>query len=110
MPYPKLMISNNNADNFKHSDFSNPKFHNVLHRERLINLLKEHSTRKLFLIHAKAGQGKSIIASDFIRKINKKSKWINLTKDDSDPLKLLDKLDAAVNVLQCLRTGNSTGW
>ncbi len=103
------MISNNNADNFKHSDFSNPKFHNVLHRERLISLLKEHSTRKLFLIHAKAGQGKSIIASDFIRKINKKSKWINLTKDDSDPLKLLDKLDAAVNVLlpEGMHTGNS---
>ena len=77
------------------SNFTIPKLHNVLNREKLTSLLEKHSSRKLILVHAKAGQGKSTIIADFIRKTDKKSSWIRLDKIESNPNLLLEKLYSA---------------
>ena len=93
------MIYSKNDNNSIPISFTNPKLHNVLTRENLIDLLKKRSDRKLILIHAKAGQGKSTLIADFIRKTNKESIWIRLTNKESDPLMLMEKWDTAVCTL-----------
>lgn len=82
-----------------HCDYSIPKLHNVLNREKLRSLLEKHSNRKLIIINGKAGQGKSTITADYIRKSNIKCSWIRLNKTHSKPLELLKKLNTAVHTL-----------
>ncbi|MDA3941482.1 MAG: BTAD domain-containing putative transcriptional regulator [Spirochaetia bacterium] len=93
------MLNRNNENKFELNDFTNPKLYNILNRERFINLLKNRYRRKLILIHAKAGQGKSTIAADFIRRMNLNSKWIRLTENDSKSIILLNKLHAGIETL-----------
>ncbi len=92
-------MNDNIQPSFKQNDFSTPKLYNVLSREGLTNILKKHSNRKLLLILGKAGQGKSTLVADFIRKAEIKSSWIRLKKEESDPLALLEKLNRAVCTL-----------
>jgi len=93
------MQNRKNENNYKLSDFTNPKLFSVLNRERFTNLLKERYRRKLILIHAKAGQGKTTIAADFIRRMNLTSRWIRLTKKDFDPGILLNKFKSLIETL-----------
>ncbi len=90
------MDENTFQNNLKQNDFKIPKLHNVLSRERITKLLKERSDRKLILICAKAGQGKSTIAADFLRNSKFDNIWIRLNKRDSNPSLLLDRLNKAL--------------
>ncbi len=94
------MGNRNSESNYKLSDFTNPKLFSVLNRERFTNLLKERYRRKLILIHGKAGQGKTTIAADFIRRMNLTSRWIRLTKKDFDPGLLLNKFKSLIETLK----------
>ncbi|MCI0449339.1 MAG: hypothetical protein L0Y79_06070 [Chlorobi bacterium] len=50
---------------------------NILHRARLINLLKENLNKKIILITASAGYGKTTAVLDFLTELNLKFCWIN---------------------------------
>ncbi len=89
-------MANNITNRLIHSNFTIPKLHNVLNRGRLTNLLEKHSDRKLILVHGKAGQGKSTIIADFIRKKDTKISWLRLEKAEINPALLLEKLYFAV--------------
>lgn len=79
--------------------FSPPHLHNVLHRQKLANLLKSRPERKIILIHAKAGQGKTTFMADFLKSGSYPSIWIRLTADDRNPEIFLEKLLEAVAAL-----------
>lgn len=61
--------------------FKKPYLHNILTRDNLINRLKLRRERKLIIIQAKAGQGKSIFLSDFLNKDQTAYLWIQSEQD-----------------------------
>ena len=50
---------------------------NILHRERLINLLKDNLNKKIILITASAGYGKTTIVLDLLSMSNLNYCWLN---------------------------------
>ncbi len=54
----------------------------ILRRERLLNLLRENLDKKLTLICADAGYGKTTLLTDFIQRIKKPYIWYSLNSDD----------------------------
>lgn len=80
--------------------FSTPQLHNILHRQKLIDLLESRPERKIIVVHAKAGQGKTTFMADYLRSGNYPSAWIRLTAEDSDPGVFLKKLDDGLQTLQ----------
>ncbi len=69
--------------------FRKPYLHNILRRKRLLTFLTQQKGRKLTFIHAKAGQGKSILLSDYISVDHHDFLWINLEENDRNPNNLL---------------------
>ncbi len=58
--------------------FLPPKLSNVLVRERLVTKLKSWDDKKLVMIHAQAGQGKSTLAAEYIQSLRSLSIWYNI--------------------------------
>ena len=72
--------------------FKPPSLTRIKRKEHLISLLEKRRERKIFLFHGKAGQGKSILAADFLSNIDAPFLWYRLFEDDQDPLILLNHL------------------
>lgn len=68
----------------------------VLARERLLGKLDDWSDRKLIVIHAQAGQGKSTLAADHLRSRAAPAAWYTLDAEDTDPAVFLAGLGEAV--------------
>ncbi len=58
----------------------------LVSRSRLIERLKDVQKKKLTLISAPAGFGKTTLLSDWIQKIRIRVAWLTLDKDDNDPI------------------------
>ncbi len=69
--------------------FRKPYLHNILRRERLHNFLTQQVRKRLIFIQAKAGQGKSILLSDFLSATQQSFLWINIEENDRNPDTLL---------------------
>jgi len=67
-----------------------PNLPPVLNRPRLLNLLEKNKDKKIILILGQAAQGKTTLAASYVKISKIPSAWINLDKEDSDPVKLLD--------------------
>src|SRR4051794_34203939 len=67
-------------------------------RPRLIERLHEglHHHRKLTLITASAGFGKTTLLSEWVVNCKRKVVWLSLDKADSDPIRFLTYLVAAL--------------
>ncbi len=78
-----------NAQWLQDRRFRKPFLHNILRRKRLINFLMHQTGRRLTFVQAKAGQGKSILLSDFISVSQRHFLWINLEENDRKPESLL---------------------
>jgi hypothetical protein len=74
-----------------------PQPSHVLDRERLIARLKSWEDRKLVIIHAQAGQGKSTLAADYVRSLRSPSIWYNMDPEDDNPAVFLSCLGHACN-------------
>ncbi len=74
---------------------------NVVLRPRLIDQLnKGHSTgRRLTLIAAPAGFGKTTLVSDWIAGCGRPTAWLSLDEGDGDPVRFLAYLIAAVQTI-----------
>lgn len=81
--------------------YSPPPRPNVIRRPRLIDQLdKGHSTgRKLTLIAAPAGFGKTTLISEWIAGCGRPTAWLSLDEGDSDPVRFLAYLIAAVQTI-----------
>src|SRR6266487_4618100 len=71
----------------------------VVQRPRLIERLNEGLHRKLTLISAPAGFGKSTLVSDWVAVSKRPAAWLSLDEEDSDPARFLTYLVAALKTI-----------
>jgi len=79
--------------------FSPPHLHNVLHRKKLAELIKARPERKIIMVHAKAGQGKTTFMADFLKSGSFPNIWIQLSPEDGNPEVFLKKIDEGIRTL-----------
>ncbi|HTP01112.1 MAG TPA: LuxR C-terminal-related transcriptional regulator, partial [Anaerolineales bacterium] len=72
----------------------------VVVRPRLIELLDEGMNRKLILISAPAGFGKSTLVSEWVAGSGRPAAWLSLDEGDNDPTRFLAYLVAAVRTVE----------
>ena len=68
-------------------------------RPRLIERLNEGLHRKLALISAPAGFGKTTLVSDWLAGCGRPAAWLSLEEGDSDPTRFLAYLVAALQTI-----------
>ena len=56
-------------------------------RQRLIEQLNARSQRKLTLVSAPAGYGKTTLISSWLHETNIPSSWLSLDEGDNDPIR-----------------------
>ncbi|HUS69803.1 MAG TPA: tetratricopeptide repeat protein [Anaerolineae bacterium] len=69
---------------------------NLLHRARLVDFIHEHIDRKLILISASAGYGKTSLLMDFAHDTELPVCWYSLDEWDRDPRVFLEYLVASI--------------
>lgn len=69
----------------KNIDFSPPPVKHVFPRKRLMSYLTANKERKLFTFYGKGGDGKTVLAVQFLSEISAHSIWFRLTEEDRDP-------------------------
>jgi LuxR family maltose regulon positive regulatory protein len=72
---------------------------NVVSRPRLLARLNEGLHRKLTLIAAPAGFGKTTLVSEWVASCDRQVAWLSLEKGDSDPTRFLTYLVAALQAI-----------
>jgi LuxR family maltose regulon positive regulatory protein len=72
---------------------------NLVTRPRLLTLLNEGLEKKLTILSAPAGFGKSTLLSDWLRNVKYPYAWVSLDKDDNDVVRFMKYF---VNALQQL--------
>src|SRR5262245_32632963 len=73
---------------------------NIVRRPRLIARLNEGLDRKLTLLSAPAGFGKTTLLSDWIAGCGRQSAWLSLDKGDGDPARFLAYLVVALQTIE----------
>ncbi len=76
--------------------FLPPKPAHILERERLTNKLLEWEDKKLVIIHAQAGQGKSTLAAGYVQSLTTPSVWYTMDQEDDNPAVFLSALGMAI--------------
>jgi LuxR family maltose regulon positive regulatory protein len=71
----------------------------VVHRPRLIEALNEGTRRKLTLIAAPAGFGKTTLVSAWVAGFERPAAWLSLDEGDNDPARFLAYLVAALQTV-----------
>lgn len=69
---------------------------NIVHRPELYEQLKSGLSRKLILISAPAGFGKTSLLSNWIRKEDIPTAWFSIDKSDNDPAEFLSYIIAGI--------------
>src|SRR5438034_1741305 len=72
---------------------------NVVSRPRLIERLNEGLLRKLTLISAPAGFGKTTLISAWVKGIERPTAWLSLDEGENDPARFLTYLVAALQTI-----------
>src|SRR5438876_1528235 len=72
---------------------------NVVSRPRLIERLNEGLHRKLALIAAPAGFGKTTLVSEWVEGIERPAAWLSLDEGENDPTRFLTYLVAALQTI-----------
>ena len=72
----------------------------LVSRSRLIERLNEGLHRKLTLVSAPAGFGKTTLVSDWLRQLDVPTAWISLDESDQDPVRFLTYVVAALRTIE----------
>jgi LuxR family maltose regulon positive regulatory protein len=72
----------------------------VVHRQRLTDQLIAGLSRRLTLVSAPAGSGKTTLVSEFVRQIDRPVAWISLDAGDDDPTRFMTYLVAALQTVR----------
>ena len=84
---------------FQRHAITPPAFdHTKLHRARLVEILQDNLWRKLILVIAPAGYGKTTLLADLTAHTDRPVCWVRLTEHDQDPMRMAGVL------VQSLRT------
>jgi len=70
------------------SKITPPRLPNILYRPRLLESIEKNKDKRLILILGQAAQGKSTLAASHVKESEVPSAWINLNRDDSEPVNL----------------------
>ena len=73
-----------------------PRPVHILERERLINRLLMWEDKKLVIVHAQAGQGKSTLAAGYVQSLAVPCVWYNMDQEDDNPDLFLSCLGQAM--------------
>lgn len=73
-----------------------PSLHKILTRFRLQEVFEKNEDKKLVLIIGQAAQGKSTVAASYFQNSSRPSAWVNLGREDSDPVNFFYLLVQAV--------------
>jgi len=76
--------------------FAPPVRPDLVSRQRLIDLLHAGWQRKLILVSAPAGYGKTTLISGWLHETKIPSAWISLDEDDNDPIRFFQYFIAAL--------------
>ena len=89
--------------------FVPPARPNLVNRSHLVQRLNEglHPNRKLTLVSAPAGYGKTTLVTEWLRGIQVKTAWLSLEVSDNDPVRFLTYLIAALQQIDS-RIGESS--
>jgi ATP/maltotriose-dependent transcriptional regulator MalT len=71
----------------------------IIHRSQLIQKLQAGCEKKLTLITAPAGYGKTTLVSDWLAQCDTPHAWLTADRDDNDPRLFLESLLAAIRTL-----------
>ncbi|HEY3368219.1 MAG TPA: LuxR C-terminal-related transcriptional regulator [Symbiobacteriaceae bacterium] len=71
----------------------------LVHRPRLIERLNEGLHRKLTLISAPAGFGKTTLVSEWVAGCRRPAAWLSMDEGDNDPVRFLAYLVAALQTI-----------
>jgi LuxR family transcriptional regulator, maltose regulon positive regulatory protein len=77
-----------------------PASQNIVHRQELYEKLNIGLTRKLILISAPAGFGKTTVVSDWIYQSKIPAAWFSLDKGDNDPVNFLSYIISGIQSIQ----------
>lgn len=80
---------------------------NLIPRPRLVQRLNEGLERKLTLVSAPAGFGKTTVLSEWILQSKLPVAWVSLDSGDNDPVRFFDYFIAALETLQARVGGNA---
>gem|GEM_PF-56060 len=72
----------------------------LVSRSRLIERLNEGLHRKLTLVSAPAGFGKTTLVSDWLRQLDISAVWLSLDEGDNDPVRFLTYFVAALGTIE----------
>lgn len=72
----------------------------LVHRPRLIERLNEGLRRKLTLVSASAGFGKTTLVSEWLADCDRPAAWLSLDDGDNDPARFLTCLIAALRTIR----------
>src|SRR3982074_553861 len=79
--------------------FIPPPRSSVIHRPHLVERLNNGLDRKLTLISAPAGFGKTTLVSEWLASCHRQVAWLSLDEGDSDPIRFLTYLVAALQTI-----------
>ena len=72
---------------------------NLVHRSNLLEKLNEGLKRKLIVISAPAGFGKTTLLVDWINHFNIPTAWFSIDKRDNDPVEFLSVIIAGIQTI-----------
>lgn len=72
----------------------------LVSRPRLLERMEEGAQRKLTLLSAPAGFGKTTVVSEWVAQTGNAAAWLSLDADDSDPTRFLAHLVAALQTTE----------
>jgi LuxR family maltose regulon positive regulatory protein len=87
--------------------FIPPLRQNIVRRPRLIERLNEGLRRKLILISAPAGFGKTTLVSEWLAGCERPAAWLSLDAGDNDPARFLTYLVAALQMIAAKTATNT---
>jgi len=76
-----------------------PAGNNVVHRSELFEKLKSGLSKKLILVSAPAGYGKTTLLSDWISQNKISTAWLSLDNGDNDPAVLLSYIISGIQTI-----------
>lgn len=81
--------------------YTPPARKNLVLRQRLVQMLNDgwQQEKKLILVSASAGYGKTTLVTEWVRSLQTKSTWLSLDETDNDPSRFLTYLIAALKLI-----------
>lgn len=86
-----------------------PAGNNTVHRSELFEKLNTGLSRKLILISAPAGFGKTTVVSDWIEQNKIPTAWFSIDKADNDPVEFLNYIIAGIKSIHSTFGQTATG-